>query len=230
MTESKKTISAVINARLGSTRLPQKLIRPFAGSSLIEVALEKLNQMDFFENRYLAVAEEPLKKLAPAYPNVTLLERNPESVKPGYGDHKVIYEHYGRIPSDYIFWLNPCHPLLSIETVKKAVEAFHQADHNSYTAVVQTTEWLFNEAGEPVTNTAHNMLSTAHSNKFFKVTHGFHIFNKAYFLKTYQVWTMTKDDPHLIEIPDAEDFDADTPVMFETAEAVYRSRKAEGRL
>lgn len=219
-----RTISVVINARLQSTRLPRKLLRPFANSTLIEIALEKMNQMDFFEHRYFAVAEQELKRLAPRYPNVILLERSMEAVRLGYGDHKVIYAHYPQIESDYIFWLNPCHPLLTIETVADAVEVFHNNNYNSYTAVVPTQEWLFDKVGNPVTHVIGGVISTAHSQKYYKVTHGFHIFNKAFFLKNYQVWTMTKNDPYLIEVPEAEDFDADRLIQFETAEAVYIRR------
>jgi CMP-N-acetylneuraminic acid synthetase len=223
-----KTVSVVINARLHSSRLSRKLLRPFAGTTLIEIALEKINRMSFFDHRYLAVAEEELKRLAAAYPNVDLLGRSMEAVKPGYGDHKVIYEHYAWIDSDYIFWLNPCHPLLTIETVKKALDVFHETNCNSYTAVVPAREWLFDKDGNPVTNTAANMLSTAHSREFYKVSHSFHIFRKEFFLQHHQVWTMTKNDPYLVEIPESENFDADTLVQFETAEAVYLHRNRSG--
>ncbi len=222
-----KTISVMINARLQSSRISNKLMRPFAGSTLIEIALEKLNKMDFFTHRYLAAADEELKNLLPAYSNVELLERTPESVKPGYGNHKVIYDHYARVDSDYIFWLNPCHPMLSIETVRMAVETFQKSDFNSFTAVVQTRDWIFDEEGAPITNTLSSMLSTSSSRKFFKASHSFHIINKSYFLQNYQYWTMAKNDPALIQVPEAENFDCDTDVQFETAEAVYSRRFLE---
>lgn len=220
-----KSISVIVNARLESTRLHRKLLRPFAGTTLIDIALEKMNRMDFFENRYLAVAENELAERADQYPNVTLLRRSPEAVKPGFGKPEVIYEHYKRVSSDYIFWLNPCHALLTIETVVRSLKIFQETDYNSYTSVVQTTEWLFDEQGEPVTNRNSDMYSTHHSNRFFKAAHSFHIFNKAFFNKTGKLWTMMRNDPHLIEIPEKENFDSDTPVQFETAQAVYLSRK-----
>ena len=37
------TITALIMARTASTRCPQKNIRPFAGTTIIDIALEKLN-------------------------------------------------------------------------------------------------------------------------------------------------------------------------------------------
>ena len=219
-----RTISVLINARLGSSRVSRKLVRPFAGRTLIEIALEKIDRMGFLEHRYFGVAEEELAKFASALLNVELLKRSPESVRPGYGDHNVIFAHYRFIESDFIFWLNPCHSLLSIDTVKRAVDHFRKTDFNSYTSVVPTKDWIFDGAGRAVTNTSASMLSTNHSPKYSKVAHSFHIFSKDYFLKTNNCWSLTKDDPHLIEIPEDENFDVDTPTQFETAQAVYRAR------
>ena len=216
------TISAVINARLQSTRLPRKLVRGFAGSTLIDIALEKLNGLDFFEHRYFAAAEEELKERAASRPNITLLERDSAAVAPGYNDHRKVFAHFAHIQLDYIMWLNPCHPLISRDTLLRATEHVKNTGHNSYTSVVETTEWIFDSAGTPLTNTQASMLSTAHSPKFYKAAHAFHVISKSYFMETYQYWTMTQNDPCLIEIPEHENFDVNTPIEFEIAEAAYR--------
>jgi len=72
-----RPISAVINARLESSRMKQKMIRPFAGTTLLDIALEKLNRLDVFEHRFFAVAEKELKEKAKPYPNIEILERKP---------------------------------------------------------------------------------------------------------------------------------------------------------
>lgn len=215
----------MINARLGSTRLPKKLIRPFADTTLIDIALEKLDRLDFFTNRYFAAAEDELLDRTVAYTNIINLRRDPESVLPGYGRHEVIYRHYSRIESDFIFWLNPCHALLSIETIREAVNVFHNSSFNSYTSVVPTRDWIFQNDGLPITHTKASMLSTNHSDQFLRASHSFHIFSRTYFQKNNQVWSFTKDDPHLIPIPSQEDYDCDTLDQFELAEIVYRRQK-----
>jgi CMP-N-acetylneuraminic acid synthetase len=216
------SISILINARLQSSRLPRKLVLPFAGTTLIDIALKKLNCMDFFAHRYFAVAEDDLKERALKFTNVEILNRRPEAVLPGYGDHRIIYEHYASCDSDYIMWLNPCHPMLSLDTIRKAADYVLETKYNSYTSVVPTTDWIFDENGIAITNTQASMLSTAHSKRFYCVAHAFHVINKAFFLKDYQIWTLTKDDPHLIEIPEEENYDVNTPLEFEVAEAAYR--------
>lgn len=177
--------------------------------------------MDFFDHRYFAVAEDELKERVTRYRNVELLERDPESVRPGYNDHRKVFAHYERCDSEYIMWLNPCHPLLSLDTLKRAADHVRETRHNSYTSVVPTKDWIFDCNGNPVTNTQASMLSSAHSPTFYKVAHGFHVISKAFFLKDYQYWTLTPNDPALIEIPVDESYDVDDRMEFEVAEAAY---------
>ena len=120
-------------------------------------------------------------------------------------------------------WINPCHPLLSIETIKKAVIEFQKFNYNSYTSVIKTQDWIFNDEGYAVTNKSPKMLSTDHSPKYFKVAHAFHIINKEYFLTNNQVWTLEKNDPYLLEIPEEESYDVNTKKEFEIAESAYKT-------
>lgn len=216
------TISVLINARTKSSRLPRKLVLPFAGTTLIDIALEKLDRMDFFAHRYFAVAEPELRSKALGYRNVEILNRDPDAVQPGYNDHRKVFAHYALVDSDYIMWLNPCHPLLSLDTLRRAVDHVLATQNNSYTSVIPTTDWIFDDGGNAITNTQASMLSTDHSRKFFKVAHAFHVIRKEFFLKDYQYWTLTKDDPALISIPEEESYDVNTPMEFEIAEAAYR--------
>ena len=55
-------------------------------------------------------------------------------------------------------WINPCHPLLSIETIKKAVIEFQKFNYNSYTSVIKTQDWIFNDEGYAVTNKSPKIL------------------------------------------------------------------------
>src|SRR5687768_6156518 len=107
------TIAALINARLLSSRLPNKLVLPFAGSTLIDIALEKLGAADFFTERYLAAAEHELLQRVSGHKGIVGLVRDPKAVQPGYNGNEKVFAHCRAIKADYIFWLNPCSPLLS---------------------------------------------------------------------------------------------------------------------
>jgi CMP-N-acetylneuraminic acid synthetase len=217
-----KSISVVINARLGSTRVSQKLVRPFAESSLIEIALSKLDEMDFFEHRYLAASERDLIELGNKFKNVEILERDAAAVKKGVNPLTVTFEHYLRVPSDYIFVFNPCLPCIRVETIKKAFDYFQETNFNSYTAVIPTGEWIFDSEGNALTNSDPRNATTNKNMTFMKACHAFHIINKNFFSENGVLWTFNLDDPHLIEIPEHEAVDVDTENEFTLAEIIYK--------
>lgn len=224
-----KSISVVINARLGSTRVPQKLVRPFADTSLIEIALGKLNQMNYFDHRYLAVAETELMDLGRKFPNVEILARDTQAVQKGVNPLTVTFDHYLRVPSDYIFVFNPCLPCIKIETIKKAFDYFQATNFNSYTAVIPTGDWIFDPDGNALTNSDPRNVTTNKNTTFLKGCHAFHIINKAFFREQKILWTFGRNDPHLVQIPEDEAVDVDTPMEFELAEKLYRQVCGESK-
>ena len=219
-----KSISVVVNARLGSTRVPKKLIRPFAGTTLIEIALEKVNQMDFFGKRFLAVAEDELKAVAQPYENVEILHRDMAAVKKGVNPQEITFAHYLKVPNDYIFAFNPCLPFLSVQTVREAFDYFHQTHFSSYTSVIPTRDWIFDAEGNALTNSDPCNVTTNTGQSFFKAAHAFHIVNKAFFAQNGYHWTFSQNDPHLIQIPEEEALDIDNEIEFEFVE-LYFNRK-----
>jgi CMP-N-acetylneuraminic acid synthetase len=216
-----RPISAVINARLSSTRVPKKHIRPFANTTLIDIALEKLNQLDFFDNRYLAVADPELIAIGKRYPNVEVLVRDPKSIKAGVNPPTVSYAHFFEIPTEYIFILNPCQPLLSIVTIKKAYDYFQKTDYQSYTAGAATRDWIFNQSGDCLTRKDPSNYTTNVGEVFYKATHSFHIVSKSFFAESGLLWTYSQNDPHVIEITADDTVDVDTEHDFEIANIAY---------
>ena len=216
-----RPISAVINARLSSTRVPKKLMRPFAGTTLIEIALEKLNNLSFFENRYLAVADPELIELGQRYANVDVLLRKPESIRAGVNDPSVSFAHYLDIPTEYIFIVNPCQPLLTEAAIRKAYDYFQNTDFDSYTAVVPSRDWIFDDAGGCLTRKDPRNYSTNTGQVFMKASHSFHIVGKSFFKVNGYHWTFLADDPHLIEVDENEIIDVDSENDFKLAEYAY---------
>lgn len=227
-----KTISAVINARIESTRTPRKLVRPFAGTTLIEIALEKLNKLDFFDHRFLATAEDELKKYAEKYKNIEIFERKPESVVKGPNQIMVAFEHYTRMPTEYIFWINPCSAFLKIETIRKAYDIFMKTNYRSYISVIPTRDWIFTRGGTALTHKdPHAIQNTSHGEVFFKASHSFYIVNRDYFEKTNGIlWTLTPNDPYFIEIPIEQAHDVDTDIEFQFSEFLYEMYKKEKKV
>lgn len=219
-----KTISGVINARLESSRVPRKLLRPFAGTTLLEIALGKLDQMTFLGGRFLGAAEEELKRLAAGFPNVEVLDRDPAAVRKGVNPPEVTFAHYLRVPTDYILVFNPCLPFVSVDTIKRAYDYFQSTDFASYTSGVPTRDWIFDDQGNALTNADPRNVTTNIGRVFYKAAHAFHIVNKQFFRDHGYFWHFRPDDPHVIEIPESEAIDVDSELEFEFAEFCYRKR------
>jgi CMP-N-acetylneuraminic acid synthetase len=219
-----KSVSVVANARFASSRVPEKLVRPFAGTSLIDIALAKLNQLDFFAHRFLAAADPEITQHLDQkkFPNVELLRRDSAAVKKGVNPLEVTFSHYLRVPTDYIFVLNPCLPMLKVETIRKAFDYFQSTNFNSYTAVVRTGEWIFDSDGRALTNSDPRNVTTNKNVSYFKGCHAFHIHTREFFKANKILWTFQPGDPHLIEVPADEAVDVDTMEEFELAEMIYR--------
>lgn len=221
-----KQISAIVNARLQSSRMRSKMVRPYCGTDLLEIALEKLNGLDFFEHRYLAVAEDELASKAEKYPNIEVLRRKQEAVVPGPHHPMITFEHYTRVPTEYFFVINPCAAFLSRDTIRKAYDVFQQTDFRSYIAVAQTRDWVFSANGEALTHrNPTGFQNTSDGEYFLRATHAFYIANRDYFAShDGQLWTLQKDDPHLISMPSDEAVDVDTDLDFEISEYLYSKR------
>ena len=89
-----KNISIVFNARVSSTRVPNKLLRPFANSSLFEIALEKLSKAKFVDNVYVGIGDEDLIEIAKKYPDIKILRREKDAIKKGTHDQRITFRHY----------------------------------------------------------------------------------------------------------------------------------------
>jgi len=219
-----KTISAVINARLESSRVPGKLVRPFGGTTLLEIALGKLNRADFFERRYLGVAEHELKRLAVPFENIEILNRDVAAVRKGVNPPEVTFAHYLKVPSEYIFVFNPCLPFITVDTLERAVEYFQATSFPSYTSGVPTRDWIFDDEGRALTNSDPRNVTTNVGKVFYKAAHAFHIVNKSFFEKHGYFWNFNPHDPHVIIIPEEETIDVDSEIEFAFAEFCYLRR------
>jgi CMP-N-acetylneuraminic acid synthetase len=63
-------IAFLIQARLGSQRCPNKMSRPFADSTLLDIGISKLVESNMIPNAniYVSLYEQELKDIASRYP------------------------------------------------------------------------------------------------------------------------------------------------------------------
>ncbi len=222
MPKIKEDISIFFQARKASRRCQNKMLRPFANSCLIDICLEKLNQLTSYPV-YFGIAESEFLAKAYQYPNIQVIQRSEES-SGSDSDPKKIFQALISIPTPYVCWINPCHPLLQKETIENAIDYFLDSSAKSLTSVITKTGWFYDINGEPLTNRS-IQADTSMSDGIYQVAHAFHIYRKEQMLATGRPWENKNHDPLLFEIPLLEASDIDNEEEFIMVEALYQSFK-----
>tara|TARA_R110000782_G_scaffold8011_1_gene26570 strand:+ start:150 stop:527 length:378 start_codon:yes stop_codon:yes gene_type:complete len=106
MSKNIDDIAFIVQARLNSQRVPQKMIKPFAGTNLFGLVLDKLLQSKIIpsENIIASVYEEELFYEANTKRNIRTFERSYESAN-NDNDIKKIYEWHNKLPLNIWFLL-----------------------------------------------------------------------------------------------------------------------------
>ena len=214
-------VAVFMNVRLASRRCPGKMLRPFAGTTLLDICLGKVADLAW-PKTYFGAHEEALLERVRRHPALILYRRSAESALSDSDPHR-IFEILKVIDTPYVMWINPCAPLLTVETMRAGMEFFLKSDCRSLTAVRELGGWFYAGDGRPLNETGGNV-DTMLSRPILQVTHGFHIYDRARMLETGRPWSNRPGDPHLFVIPEAQAYDIDTEEEFETVEYLYRRR------
>ena len=96
-----RDICIVVQARLNSQRVPGKMLRPFADTTLLEILIKKLLKSKVInsQNIYLSLYNKELIKIAKKY-RVNIFYRSKESSLEERNPKK-IWEWHNKLPSKY---------------------------------------------------------------------------------------------------------------------------------
>jgi len=169
-------IGVFIPGRLGSQRLPSKLVLPLGQSCLWRIACEKLDALPDEYGRYVLVEEGPLLDIAREYSHIIPIVRSERSANIDEPNSK-IFENMKDVPEEYLMFLNPCLPFLKKETIIRALEEFEQSPARSMTSVKPFNNWLYKN-GSLITEVNKKSWSTKDIHGYTQAAHCFHIFEK----------------------------------------------------
>jgi CMP-N-acetylneuraminic acid synthetase len=227
MEKSIDDVCVVISARLNSDRTPQKLVAPFAGTTLLDILLSKLlgSKVIPKKNILLASYERELLNIAEKY-NIPTYRRSKESSESEGEDLTVLYEWYDKIDYKYVVLINPCVPFLSIQTIDKFFSAYVQSKHDGLFGVIPKKNYYWNMEGNLITDwpKEYSLMNTKFVAPTYEAAHCLYgsrldIIKKGHWMgkPPYK-----KDDPALFELAEKECFDIDYVWQFEIAEVLYR--------
>lgn len=223
--KDKKDVLVFIQARLGSQRVKNKMLRPFADSSLFEIAIKKVLESDIpKEHFYVSVYEKELKDIAEKY-GVNIFHRSYESAINDNSLQK-IYEWHDKLPYKYALKINGCCPLLKVSTINNFYNHYINSKHDGLFAVIEKNNYFWNENGELVTPWPDNqtIMNTKAVGATYEAAMVFFA-GKTSTIKD-DIWMGSlrkKNDPELFIIDEKETLDIDYEWQFENAEILYNN-------
>lgn len=215
----------IVQARLNSQRVPRKMIKPFAGSNLFGIILDKLLSSKVIpsENIRASVYEEELFTEANLIRNIRTFERSKESAN-NDNDIRKIYEWHDKLPYKYVVIISGCNPLLKVETIDKFVTQWANQEEENLFAVIKKKQYYWNKEGALITPWPDNqtLMNTKAVEPTYEAAHVLYasrmdLIKDEKFMGDFEKPGGIK----LFEMDELEAFDIDEPWQFEVAETLY---------
>lgn len=221
----------VVQARLKSERLPGKMLRPFAGTTLLDIALEKVRQSKVIPaaNLYLAVHEKELMDVGRRH-GVQIFER---SLRSALGEDLLeVYEWHDRLPHAYVVKINACAPLLPVSTIDAFVEHYLASPYEGLFGVIEEHDYFWNAQGILVTPWPKDLkiMNTKRVEVTYRAAHCLYAGRRdrigdGVWMGSFQ----RPNDPALFPLSASEAFDIDHLWQFEMCEAYFLKQRAHAR-
>jgi len=217
-----KKLALISTVRLGSSRLPEKMVKEFSdGTRMVDLLVDRMEELvNLFPFKHSAIAVHPgeLELVnAVIHSTVPMVLRDNKSCKSS--KLKDIFNFIRDIPCDNFMWINGSVPFCKPETLARAAKLFSLSKTiKGMTAVVRDKNWFWGpdhySINVPKTG------KTQDSGEIYRSCHAFHIFDKRVLFEQDRYWEFVDQDPHLFEIDEDEAIDVDDEADFELANMV----------
>jgi len=218
-----KDISIVVQSRLNSQRIPGKMLKPFSGTTLVDILLDKLTNLTSvdYSKVYFCAHEQELLNVASNYP-INTIKRSKASANEEK-DIKILYEWAKEIPTEYIVMVSACNPLLKINTIDQFIYQYQNSDKEGAISVYESKNYFWDLKGKMLNKWPEGF--TSMNTKFVEPTKiaAHCMYGSRVDLIKEGNWVTNKlpYEPELISMPEIEAFDIDEPWQFDVAKALY---------
>jgi len=209
----------IIQARNNSERVPNKMLRPFSGTNLFEIALEKIKKTKIPpENFRASVYEDSLSEITKKHgfiPYRRSLKSNKEE-----RDIRSMYEWYNKFPQfKYAIKINACHLFLKPETIDSFIDHYIDSKNDGLFSVIKNKQYYWNEDKELISKwpDGYNIMNTKYVGPTYEAAHC--LYAGKLDLIGEGKWMgeppYTKNNPELFEVDSFESLDIDHEWQFE---------------
>lgn len=215
-------VKALVAVRSGSMRVQNKNIRPFAGSSLLEVKLNQLKRIPNLDGVVVNSNDDQMLEIAE--------KMGCETVKrdPYYASNEVsmsdVYENMARqMDTDVIAYINVTNPLLKDETIIAAIDKYKElaaaGQYDSLNSAHLIKEFMFVD-NKPINYDLKHQPRSQDLPDIAALNFAVSIISKEKMIANKNV---VGEKPYIYIIDEVEATDIDNQIDFDFAEFMYKS-------
>ena len=225
MAKNRSEIVIVVQARLASQRVPQKMVRPFVGTTLLDILFTKLTQLKSLpiEQVFVSAYDEPIKDIARNH-GLQIFDRSEASALEEK-DLPLIFEWHNKLPNQYkyVITVSACNPLLKIETIDNFIQSFIDSDEPGAFGVIKKKTYYWDKNKDPITDWKDEPgMNTKYVDEVYEAAHCLYASRLDIIAEGY--W-MCKELPPKLElfvVEELEAFDIDYEWQFRVGEKLYK--------
>lgn len=234
-------ICVVIQARLSSQRIPRKMVKPFAGTTLMNICLDKLSQLTSIKPSqiFCSVHEHTLRELCQAYP-FRIFNRSRESAESEGTPLSLIYEWWDQLriydsPNvqdkdnplfKYVILINACCPFLSTELIDTFIRNYSYSPFNGMFGVFAKKNYFWDDNGDLITKwpKGEAIMNTKQVGITYEAAHCLYAGLMEDIGKEIWMGDFSRNNPVLFPVPEFEAFDIDYDWQFNIAETIFKHK------
>lgn len=218
-------ICFLIQARLGSQRIPAKMTKSFSGTTLTDIALTKMKNSSYIprENFYLSAWEPELKEIADKH-SINIFHRSEKSAKSEGTPMTEMYEWWDKLPFKYCILINACAPFLKIKTIEDFAKNYMQSKSDGMFGVIEKKNYFWSKDGNLLTPLTEAVMNTKTVDQIYEAAHCLYAGRMDLIGK--DIWMgdfRKKGDIELFTMDESECFDIDYEWQFNLAEKIYNT-------
>ena len=218
----KGKITAVVAVRKGSQRVPNKNIRPFGDTTLLDLKLQTLLKVSNLDEIIVNSDCDEMLDIGKKY-GVKTVKRELYFAS-SQATNSEFHGHIGKTTdTDFIFLAPVCSPFIGVKKHEDAINQFLNSDCDSLTSthLVKGHLWL---DGNPINYDLNNVPNSQDLPNIQMLNYGITIVDKKIMEKYSRV---VGNNPIFTILNEYEAVDVNTPLEWDIAELLYKTKKEQ---
>ena len=223
-------ITAVIPVRRGSQRVQDKNMRPFAGTTLLDIKIQMLMEVPEIDEIVVNTnSEAAIEKVEIEYADTNVrAQRREEYYASSQCSGSEFFKHLGEVTDTDIFIYAPCtSPFVKPDTVSACIQKFltnlQSNEYDCVSTVSNIKEFMWLD-GKAINYDPLNAPNSQNLPNVVALNFGTTVVGKEDLIKNHNI---IGKKPDFIVTSDIEAIDIDTPLDFYVAEQIYQKTVLE---